>query len=160
VLVVVLAVDAEDVLEVAAAEDEDPVEAVGAERAHPAFGVGVRVRRLDRRADHLDPLAAEDVVEGAAELRVAVMDEKPEQPLVAELHDEVARLLGDPATVRIGGARDVLDPPNWHSRDGRRPGCDTATQYVRILAGTKQQRGGVRLGVVGCRTPLPYRKAD
>jgi hypothetical protein len=30
VLVVVLAVDTEDVLEVAAAEDEDPVEAVGA----------------------------------------------------------------------------------------------------------------------------------
>jgi hypothetical protein len=36
VLVVVLAVNAEDVLEVAAAEDEDPVEAVGAERAYPA----------------------------------------------------------------------------------------------------------------------------
>jgi hypothetical protein len=49
------AVDAEDVLEVTPAEDEDPVEAIGAERARPAFGVGVRVRRFARRANHLDP---------------------------------------------------------------------------------------------------------
>jgi hypothetical protein len=38
VLVVVAAVDAEHVLEMAAAEDEDPVETPGAERAHPALG--------------------------------------------------------------------------------------------------------------------------
>jgi hypothetical protein len=38
------AVDAEDVLEVAAAEDKDAVEAVGAERSYPAFGVSIRVR--------------------------------------------------------------------------------------------------------------------
>ena len=82
VLVVVAAVDAEHVLEVAAAEDEDPVEAVGANRAHPALGEGVRVRRLNRRADHLDALGAEDLVEGVAELRVAIMDEEPERLLV------------------------------------------------------------------------------
>ncbi len=35
VLVVVTPVNAEHVLEMAAAEDEDPVEAVGANRAHP-----------------------------------------------------------------------------------------------------------------------------
>jgi len=48
VFVVVAAVDAEHVLEVAAAEDEDPVETVGAERADPALGEGVRVRGLNR----------------------------------------------------------------------------------------------------------------
>jgi hypothetical protein len=58
--VVVAAVDAEHVFEVAAAEDEEPVEAVGANRPHPAFGVGVRVRRLDRRPNHLDALGAEN----------------------------------------------------------------------------------------------------
>jgi hypothetical protein len=42
VLVVVAAVDAEHVLEMAAAEDEDPVQAVGANGAHPAFGEGAR----------------------------------------------------------------------------------------------------------------------
>jgi hypothetical protein len=110
VFVVVAAVDAEDVLEVAASEDEDPVEAVGAQRSYPAFGVGVRVRRLDRRADHLDALGAEDLVEGVAELRVAVVDEQPERVLVAELHAQVARLLCDPAPVGIRAGGDVLDP--------------------------------------------------
>jgi len=84
VFVVVAAVDAEDVLEVAASEDEDAVEADGAERPYPAFGVGVRIRRLDRRADHFDPLGAEDLVEGVAEFRVAVVDEEPEGVLIAE----------------------------------------------------------------------------
>ena len=82
VLVVVAAVDAEHVLEMAAAEDEDPVEAVGANRAHPTLGEGVRVRRLDRRADHLDAFRPEDLVERAAELRVAIMDEEPERLLI------------------------------------------------------------------------------
>src|SRR5215210_6917778 len=99
VLVVMATVDAEHVLEMTSAEDEDPVEAVGAERSYPAFGVGVRVRRLDRRADHLDALGAEDLVEGMAELRIAVVDKKPKGLLVAELHDKIARLLSDPAAI-------------------------------------------------------------
>jgi hypothetical protein len=41
VFVVVAAVDAEDVLEVAAAEHEGPVEAVSADRAHPTFRMSV-----------------------------------------------------------------------------------------------------------------------
>jgi hypothetical protein len=55
-LYVVAAVDAEHVLELAAAEDEDSVEAISAESADPALGVSVRVRRLDRGSDHLDAL--------------------------------------------------------------------------------------------------------
>jgi hypothetical protein len=51
-----------------------------------------------------------NLVEGVAELRVAVVDEEPERLLVAELYHQVARLLRDPAPVRIGGASDVLDP--------------------------------------------------
>ena len=57
VLVVVTAVDAKDLLEMAAAEDEDPIEAVSANSAHPTLGEGVCVRRLGRRADHPDALA-------------------------------------------------------------------------------------------------------
>jgi hypothetical protein len=98
------------VLEVTAAEDEDPAEAVGAHRAHPTLGEGVRVRGLERRANHLDALRLEDLVEGVAELGVAIVDQEPEGMLVAELHEEVARLLGDPASVRIRAAGDVLDP--------------------------------------------------
>ena len=67
--VVVAAVDAEDVFEVSSAEDQDPVETLDSECAYPAFGVSVRVRRLDRRVDHPDAFAAEDLIAGAAEFR-------------------------------------------------------------------------------------------
>jgi hypothetical protein len=43
-LVVMTALDAQHVLEVARAEDQDPVEALGADGAHQAFGEGVCVR--------------------------------------------------------------------------------------------------------------------
>ena len=43
VLVVVAAVDAEHVFEVASAEDQDPVETVGSDRADPELREGVRV---------------------------------------------------------------------------------------------------------------------
>jgi hypothetical protein len=61
-------------------------------------------------ADHLVALGREDLVEGATELRIAVVDQETEGLLIAEVHDEVARLLGDPASVWICGARDVLAP--------------------------------------------------
>jgi hypothetical protein len=81
---------------------------VRTQRSAKAFAFG----GLDRRANHLDALRAEDLVESVAELRVAIVDEEPEGLLVAELHDQVARLLGSPASVRIRAAGDVLDPPS------------------------------------------------
>jgi hypothetical protein len=72
VLVVVLAVDAEHVLQMPPAEDQDPVETVGASCANAALGVSVRVRRLDRRADHSDAFGPKELIEGVAELGVAV----------------------------------------------------------------------------------------
>jgi hypothetical protein len=111
VRVAVAAVGAEDVFEVTATDNQDSVEAVGAEGADPALGMGVRVRRPDWGTDHLDGLAPEDLIEGMAEVRVAIVDENPERLLVAELHHQVPRLLGDPAPVRVGRAGDVLDPP-------------------------------------------------
>jgi hypothetical protein len=62
--VVVLDVDMEDVLELPAAYDQQPVETVAADRANPALREGVRVRRLERRADDLNTLAPEDVING------------------------------------------------------------------------------------------------
>jgi hypothetical protein len=79
VLVVVLRVGVNHALKVAAAGDEYAVEAVGAEGPHPAFGVGVRVRGPDGCADYSDAFGSEDFIEGVAELRVAVVDEKPER---------------------------------------------------------------------------------
>jgi hypothetical protein len=48
VLVVVAAVDAEHVLEVASADDEDPVAAVGADGADPMLGESVCVWGVNR----------------------------------------------------------------------------------------------------------------
>jgi hypothetical protein len=79
VLVVVAAVDAEHVFEVASAEDQDPVETVGSDGADPAFGEGVRVRRLNRCPDHFDAVGVEDLVERVAELAVSIVDEEPER---------------------------------------------------------------------------------
>jgi hypothetical protein len=53
-----------------------------------AFGAwtGVRITSIPR---------TEEFVEGVAEVRVAVVDEEPERPLIVEPHDQVARLLCD-----------------------------------------------------------------
>ena len=110
-LVEVVDVDAEDMLELAATEDQEPVEALPADAADPALRVGVRVRRAVRRADDLDVFALEDAVEGAAELRVAIVDQEA-RPLAAlvEIHQQVARLLRHPGRVRVARACEVLDP--------------------------------------------------
>jgi hypothetical protein len=74
VLVVMPHVDTQHALEMTAANDKDSIEAVRADSSHPAFGVRVRVRRPNRRPDHLHPVGTEDLVERAAELRVAIVD--------------------------------------------------------------------------------------
>src|SRR6266516_1229481 len=103
-------VNAEHVLELAAVDDQDPVEALAPERADPALGVGVGVWRSDRRADDRHAFAAEDLVEAAADLAVAVVEEEAEGLLpVVEEHQQVPRLLCDPVTIRISRARDELD---------------------------------------------------
>jgi hypothetical protein len=76
-LVVVTDVDAEDARELAAAEDQQPVGALSTCAADLALDVRVRVRRLQRSPDDSHPVAAEEGLEGAAELRVAVMDQQP-----------------------------------------------------------------------------------
>jgi hypothetical protein len=72
----VVDVDAQNALELSAACDQEPVEAVAADGADPAFGERVCLRRAKRGADDLHALAAEDHVEVAAELAVAVVDQE------------------------------------------------------------------------------------
>jgi hypothetical protein len=110
-LVEVADVDAEHVLELAAPEDQESVEALSAHAADPPLGVGVRVGRLDRRPDDLDALAADDAVEDAAELRVAVADQEAQLLVsVVEIHQQVACLLAHPRRIRLARTSDVLDP--------------------------------------------------
>ena len=67
--VVVLDVDPEDLLEMAAPDDQQPVQALSADRANPPLRVGVR---LHGGAEHLGALGPEHVVEAVGELRVTV----------------------------------------------------------------------------------------
>jgi hypothetical protein len=103
--VVVIDVDGEDALELAAAGDQDPVQALAPHRADKALGVGVRLGRLDRRSDDLDAVAAEDLIEGAAELLVAIVDQGARRRgSVGERPGELARVLRDPCAARMPGA--------------------------------------------------------
>jgi hypothetical protein len=96
--VVMVDVDAEDVLEVAAVENQQPVEALRADGADEAFGDRVGLRSTHRCLHDPDASAAEDLVEGAAVLAVPVADQEADAAL-AEVEAEVARLLGYPLPV-------------------------------------------------------------
>jgi hypothetical protein len=95
-----------------ASHDQQPVQALGADRADPALRERVGVGCLHRCQEHLGALRAEDVVEPAAEFRVAVAEQeaKPTSPL-AQDHEEVASLLGHPDAVGVGGDPGQVDPP-------------------------------------------------
>jgi hypothetical protein len=88
-----------------AACDQEPVETVAADGPDPALGERVGVWRTKRRADDLDAVAFEDVVEGAAELAVAVADQEPDRlGPIQERPGKLPGLLGCPTPIRVGGA--------------------------------------------------------
>jgi hypothetical protein len=90
--VVVLAVNAQDAFQVAAAEDQQPVETFGADGADEALGVGVRLGRAHGRAEYWDAFAAEHLVERGGELAVAVVEQEVD-PFEEAGEAQVARLL-------------------------------------------------------------------
>jgi hypothetical protein len=91
--------------------DQEVVETFAAQGADPAFRDRVRPRCLYRGADDADVGADEHGVEGGGELAISVADQEPE-PLgaVAEVHEQVAGLLGDPRSGGVGG-----DPGEVHA---------------------------------------------
>jgi hypothetical protein len=112
VLVVVLHVDAQDPIQVALPDDQQPVQALDTNCPDPAFCVGVRVRRLHRRQQHLGAFGAEHVVEAAAELRVAVAQQEAHAAsLLLQCEQQVAGLLGDPPCVGL-----AVTPARWTRR--------------------------------------------
>ena len=132
VLVVMGGVGAEHLLEVAAVDDQDPVEALAAEGADPTLGVRIRIRSSDGRPDDPHALAAEDLVEGAAELTVAIVKQKAEGPFpVGQVHQQVTRLLCDPAPIRVARARDELDPTTLERDEKEDVECTRKTATTR-----------------------------
>src|SRR5262249_43290607 len=130
--------------------------------ADDALGVGVCLRRVDRRVDHLDAVAAEDFVEGGAELAVRVVDQK-RHPLEQTGEAEVARLLCHPGTGRVSGAAREMDAttPRFdeeeHVEAAQRDRLDGEESQASMLAAcwrrNCRQLGPERLGA-GPR-PLP-----
>src|SRR6266511_3200633 len=74
--VVVSDVDAQHVFEVTPVEDQTPVQAFGTRGSAEALGDRVRLRCTHRRLHDPDALGAEDLIEGAAVLAVAVADQE------------------------------------------------------------------------------------
>jgi hypothetical protein len=91
--------------------DQHVVEAFPAQCPDEAFHDRVRPRCPDRGTDDADVGTDEDGVERRGELAVPVADQEPE-PLgvLAEVHEQVAGLLGDPGAGRVGG-----DPRDVHA---------------------------------------------
>src|SRR6266536_3879005 len=108
--VVVLDIDAQDSFELAATDDQEVVEALRADGADETLGVGVRLRRSDRRLDHADVFAAEHFMERGGELAVAVVDQEA-HPLEQAGEAEVARLLEHPVSGRVCRAAGEVDAP-------------------------------------------------
>src|SRR6266702_838544 len=98
--------------------DEHPVGALGSCGAYPSLGVTVRPRGSRRNFDRLHVLASEDGVEDARELCVAVPDQEAEgADPAAEVHEQVAGLLGGPEAVRMGGQAEDVHPPGRYLHD-------------------------------------------
>ena len=86
--------------EVAGSDDQEVVEAFAAQGADEAFRDRVRAGCPDRSVDDADVRAGEHGVERGGELAVSVADQEPEPVgAVAEIHEDVAALLGDPGPV-------------------------------------------------------------
>jgi hypothetical protein len=74
--VVVVEVDPQEVVKVAAVEDEQPVEALRADRSEEAFGDRVRFRRPNGCFHDPDLFAAEQLVERTGVFALSVADQK------------------------------------------------------------------------------------
>ena len=107
--VVVRGVGREYPAEVLFPDDQHAVGQFGADGQHEAFGEAVRPQAPRRDFDHLDARICRYRVEGGRELSGAIADEEPEPcGTFAEVHDEVAGLLGGPGPVGMAGhAEDV-----------------------------------------------------
>ena len=150
--------------EVPLSEDQHAVGQLGAYGQHEAFGEAVRPRAPRRDLDHLDTGIGQNRVERGRELSGAVADEEPEPPdVLAEVHDEVAGLLGGPGPVGLRGhAEDVqvavadlereqdVEPPQRYRAvdveevDGQHGGGLGAQELPPAGVGVPDGAGGMR----------------
>jgi len=88
--------------------DKHAVGALPPDGAHPGFRERVRLRR---RPDHRDTCPVNTVSEAAVNFRVAVAQQKPQRVgSLAEIHQQIPRLLGHPRAGGVAGHPDHVDP--------------------------------------------------
>ena len=101
----------QDLPEVPFAVDQQVVEAFAAQRPDESLGDRVRARCPNGGAEDADVGAGEHGVERGGELAVPVADQESELVgAVIEVHEQVAGLLSDPGSGRVGG-----DPGDVHA---------------------------------------------
>jgi len=89
---------------VAFAEDEHAIGYLGPGGEHEPFRISIRARTSGRDLQGLDAGAGQGSVERIGELPSPIADQEPEVGgVIAEVHREVADLLGGPRPVRVGG---------------------------------------------------------
>jgi hypothetical protein len=85
-------------------EDQHTVGEFGSEGAYETFSETVRPRATWRNPDRLDAHIGEDSIERCCELAGSIADEELEfGDAIAEIHHQVADLLGSPSAVWVGG---------------------------------------------------------
>jgi hypothetical protein len=110
--VVVLKVFREYHPQVPLADDQHAVGEFGSEGADEPFGETVRPGAPRRNPDHADADIGEDGIERCCELTGSISDEEPELgEVIAEIHDQVADLLGGPLAVRVRGHAQQVHGP-------------------------------------------------
>jgi hypothetical protein len=137
--VVVLDIDVEDLLEVAAPDDQQPVQALGPHRSDPALRVGVGVRRLHRRDQHLGALGAEHVVEAAGELRVAVAQH--EAQLSSSFAEHSSKLRACWVTQPLLGL--AVTPARWTRRVSSSMKNKTYSRRSQIVSTVKKSHATI-----------------
>jgi hypothetical protein len=92
--------------------DQHPVGDLGPDRQDEAFSEAVRPRTPRRDLDHRDASVRHDRVERLRELTGPIADEEPKpRNLLAEIHHEVAGLLGGPRPIGMPGHTQHVQVP-------------------------------------------------
>ena len=147
VLIVVGLVLAQDLPQVGLVPDEGAVQEFAAASAGPAFGDGVHPGRLDIAEHGPDPGVGEDGVRSGGEAGAAVADhERDPAGLVAEIHDQVAGLLGGPFPGGEQGYPEDADAPGGVPDGGQdvglraveQVGCEEIAGQDRVGPGAQE----------------------
>jgi len=150
---------AQDPPQMALIPDQGAVERLAPASADPAFGFRVHARRLHVAEHYPDPGISEDRVERGGGFRATAADhELDSMCLLAEIHHQVASLLGRPFSGGMQGNSEDADAPGGvldHRQDiglnaveqvsgkevARQDRLSLGTQESGVLAGRPQHQG-------------------